>query len=123
MNGVREGSSITPKVWFDETAEGDLKNPLTINGRLLTHNTRGGSLVYNVSATPVLKLASGNGICAVGSGAVSGSSVCSSIARAGSQDLERFRVVTRTPDDDRCTLHVTGVTAENRPDILTQVQF
>ncbi len=46
MNGVLEGSSITPKVWFDDSA-GELKNPLTINGRLLTHNTRGGSLIVN----------------------------------------------------------------------------
>jgi len=69
------------------------------------------------------KMTSTNGICAVDSGAVSESSICSDLDKAGSQDLERFRVVTRTPDDNRCTLYVTGVAAENRPDILTQVQF
>ena len=119
MNGIREGSSITPKVWLNDSM-GELKNPLTINGRLLTHNTRGGSLI---SDGVTLKKADTNGICVMSTGPVLDSSICSDLARAGSQDLERFRVVTKTPDDNRCTLHATGVTAENRPDILTQVNF
>ena len=124
MNGVLESNSrtMTPKVWFNDAA-GELKNPLTINGRLLSHNTRGGSLTYDAGTIPVLKKADGNGICAIDAGPVLGTSACSSIEVAGSQDLERFRVVTRTPDDTRCTLHVTGVAAANRPDILTALTF
>ena len=45
--------------------------------------------------------------------------------RAAIQDLERFRVVMRVPDEleNRCTLHVTGVPALNRPEILTRSGF
>lgn len=46
MNGVLESGDMIPKVWLTDTA-GDLKHPLTINGRLLTYNTRGGSLQNN----------------------------------------------------------------------------
>lgn len=39
MNGVLDNGNIIRKVWLADTA-GDLKHPLTINGRLLTYNTR-----------------------------------------------------------------------------------
>lgn len=40
MNGeLQPDKTMVPKVWFEDFA-GELKNPLTINGRLLTHNTR-----------------------------------------------------------------------------------
>lgn len=121
INGTLENNVITPKVWFEDT-EGELKNPLVINGRLLTYNTRGGSLEEKVANSGELKKARDNKDYCVSGNAIT---ACTSIITAGLQDLERFRVVMRVPSElsDRCTLHVTGVMAVNRPDILTKVSF
>ena len=118
MNGTLADNVITPKVWFDDTA-GELKNPLTINGRLLTYNTRGGSLKNNGGNLEMID--DSNGYCVSNKTL----STCASLDTAALQDLERFRVVMRVPPEsaNRCTLHVTGVMAVNRPDILTQVNF
>lgn len=121
MNGALESGNIVPKVWFNDN-KSELSNPLTINGRLLTYNTRGGSLVQvSSNGLDILEKNTGVGQC------ISNKTIttCSNIDTAALQDLERFRVVMRVPDDlnNRCTLHVTGVMALNRPDILTRVGF
>ncbi|MEI6711243.1 MAG: hypothetical protein WCK88_03270 [bacterium] len=138
MNGIYTSQNgLTPKVWLNDSA-GELQNPLTINGQLLTYNTRGGSLVGNNNALEFAS--SGSAMCASNTSPTITNAVCNTLpnipdvvisgystdqVRAGLQDLERFRVVMRVPDDlnNRCTLHVTGVMALNRPDILTRIGF
>lgn len=113
MNGV-EGIS---KNWIANPT--DLQNRLLINGRLLTYNARGGSLKTDLTAihdgTPYAPIPTGN--CAIGMSV--GQNNCSWI-QAASQDLERFRMI---PADGiaTCSLYVTNVLPERRPDILRTV--
>ena len=73
-------------------------------------------------ADSLKKIETGTGICAAGT-IVTNTSICTSLTLAAQQDLERFRVLTTTPADNRCTLHVTGVVTMNRPEILTKMGF
>ncbi len=136
MNGLvmPQETSITPKVWFNDNS-GELKNPLTINGRLLTYNTRGGSLEVDGDSLKI----TGTPKCSSHTTPTASELVCGELGNpnlavssydpediwAGLRDLERFRVVMRVPDEwnNRCSLHVTGVSALNRPEILTRTGF
>jgi len=122
MNGERvpNTTTIAPKTWYSNTDFGVLQNPLVINGRLMTYNTRGGSLIAPTPSTLSFdSILSGDGKCVGTDGKTI--EACSSLDKAAQQDLERFRVMMKDPDNNRCTLHVTGVVASNRPDILTRI--
>jgi hypothetical protein len=118
MNGVSENGNIASKTWLDDQ-EWLLKNPLIINGRLLTYNTRWGSLINNngelEKATGATDMCASDKVIAA----------CDNLTTAALQDLERFRVVMQVPAElnNRCTLHVTGVMALNRPNILLRTGF
>lgn len=107
------------KVWYNQSAAIELQNPLVINGQLLTYNTRGGSLRNN--GGKLVQADTSVDQCISNKAIVS----CTDLPTAAIQDLERFRVVMRIPDDtnNRCTLHVTGISALNRADILTRTGF
>lgn len=122
MNGTKNGSNdMYSKVWYNQSAAIELQNPLVINGQLLTYNTRGGSLKNNTGN--LVQADTSVDRCIVNKALTS----CTdpTLETAAIQDLERFRVVMRVPDDtnNRCTLHVTGVSALNRPEILTRTGF
>jgi hypothetical protein len=125
INATRTPNSdvMVPKIWFNDSA-GELQNPLTINGRLLTYNTRGGSLVVDGGTT----LKSISTVSGTNDGKCFDNTTLNTSCletTAALQDLERFRVVMRVPDEqsNRCTLHVTGISALNRPDILIRSGF
>jgi hypothetical protein len=88
ING-ENGASIN---WLTETGQKKLDdNKLTINGRLFTYNTRGGSITP-IAGLPPMRAeykpkCFENGIF---------SNNCD-LQKAGNQDLERFRLTTTTP--------------------------
>lgn len=98
-----------------------LQKRLLINGRLLTYNTRGGSLKNDGALTavhngsPYIPVPKGNCV----SGMSVGLNNCT-WNEAASQDLERFRMI---PSDsiDTCSLYVTNTIPARKPDILTTV--
>lgn len=102
--------------WLDATDRPQLNKKLTINGRLLTHNTRGGSLIVTGGRLQALPDDINNPrkpMCY--------SSATQSIAPcvrsdAAAQDLERFRLTTTAPtSNEQCTLYVTGTTPRLLP--------
>jgi hypothetical protein len=110
---------LSPLNWI--TNDDDLTNRLLINGRLLTYNTRGGSLNPDLTpihdGSPFVPVPTGN--CVTGMSV--GQDNCPWY-QAASQDLERFRWIP-TPVDGNylCSLYVTNSTTARKPDILTTV--
>ena len=98
---LMNGTNAQPINWLSYPSQ--LTNKLTINGRLSTYNTRGGSLTVGASGGTLDNISIGStGKCFNG---MSLNTSCSSVI-AASQDLERFRVTSSTSGS--CTLYVTG---------------
>jgi|GEM_PF-3007841 len=79
MNGTANGFALN---WIDNKTALSTDR-LIINGRLMTHNTRGGSL--DIILSPIM---SGTALCALGM-TIGGCSY----DLAAAQDLERFRFI------------------------------
>jgi hypothetical protein len=114
MNGTVVSWVVIAKNWITNNAE--LINPLVINGRLLTYNTRGWSLQVVSNALAVAT----NGKCANRDWSIVTWLPSCNLDTAASQDLERFR---RTPPvsntgSNTCSLYVTENFPQKKPDIL-----
>lgn len=92
------GESASPIHWLSEPSR--LTNRLTINGRLSTYNTRGGSLTEN--GITLGDIGTTNGKCFAGTNQDNNCPY----ETAASQDLERFRLTTAITG--QCTLYVSG---------------
>lgn len=134
MNGVaQDNGTVQPRNWISNLDDlsgahysatitpNPISGPLVINGRLLTYNTRGGSLttaggVFSPVHTITNPLGSDTGYCYK-----DGSIKDCKWDDAAAQDLERFRFATDADTINTCSLYVTGNLPENRPEILTTV--
>lgn len=85
INATTTGTTTTTKNWIDNPNE--LSNRLTINGRLYSFNTRGGSLM--TSGSDLVKITTSTGRIFNGSTLVTNAAP----AVAAAVDLERFRVI------------------------------
>jgi len=110
MNAAISGNTLGIHNWISHPET--LWNRLVINGRLLTHNTRGGSLTSTLQPVTTINQ---SGICATDT-----SSSCT-WNMAAAQDLERFRRVETGSWNEQCSLYVTDNMPARRPDILTTV--
>jgi len=104
MNGITTGGTTATKNWITHPTE--LTDRLTINGRIYSYNTRGGSLVPQTSGTDFDQVsANGNHyIPNATTGAMEFSSTATP-AQAAAQDLERFRVMF-ADGNSQCTTRV-----------------
>ena len=115
MNG-NSGVSLN---WLNTTDRDFLGSKLTINGRLSTYNTRGGSLIANSNALSPMGNTADGSTCAVNTSGI----IACDLSRAASQDLERFRLTTSVPtSNEQCTFYVTGTTPRVIP-ILSDLTF
>jgi len=96
---LMNGEDASPIHWLSANSS-RLTNKLTINGRLSTYNTRGGSLTTD--GITLDDIGNNDGKCFTGT---TFNPLCSYVT-AASQDLERFRLTTDTTG--QCTLYVSG---------------
>lgn len=111
------------KNWITES--GLLTNRLLINGKLLTYNTRGGSL--KVDGTTLIQVYDAlNEPFQVNVGTCVSNTLeytTCNYQDAAAQDLERFRIIRVDSENFTCSLHVTGSLPAKKPDILIDTGY
>jgi hypothetical protein len=117
----RASTSNTSLHWLNEVDRSTLDDKkLTIDGRLFTYNSRGGSLYIGNYQLTGYAFDAENAKCFTSSA----TAINCLGSTAASQDLERFRLTTTPPTvaSNQCTLYVTGRMLENLP-ILSNTPF
>jgi len=96
-NGTSTTSTTTIKNWIDNPDE--LSNRLTINGRLYSFNTRGGSLI--TTGSDLIKVTDNTGKYFIDTTLKSDATP----SQAAAQDLEGFRIV-KADGDEECPMAI-----------------